>query len=260
MYPELFRVFGLKITTWGVILLIGFVAAFFMVKARAKKFGIPQDRVIDLVLYSMLAGIVGGRIVFILIEWESYQGNWKEIFNVQEGGMTSFGGYLFGLIAIILWSKFNKVSLLRTLDLIIAPAFLVLAIGRIGCFFNGCCYGVQCDLPWAVHFPEVPGYVHPAQLYDSLMALAAMGILLFMERSSFRISEGGPWHGQLIAIGLILLGVTRYIYEIFRAGATSEIVYEQANLTLAQITAIAIAVVGVVMYFVLRNRRVEAHV
>lgn len=260
MYPELFQVFGLKITTWGVMLLIGFIAAFFMVKARAKKFGIPQEKVIDLVLYSMLAGIIGGRIVFILIEWESYSGNWTDIFNVQQGGMTSFGGYLFGLIAMTLWARFNKVSLLRTLDLIIVPAFLVLVIGRIGCFFNGCCFGAECDLPWAVHFPEVPGDVHPAQLYDSLMVLGSMGVLLFMERRSFRASEQGPWLGQLISVGLILLGITRYIYEIFRAGASSEIIYQQANLTLAQIAAIAIAVIGVAMYLVLRGRRVEAPV
>ncbi|MCW5945925.1 MAG: prolipoprotein diacylglyceryl transferase [Fimbriimonadales bacterium] len=258
MHPILFEVFGLSVTTWGVMLLVGFIAAFFLVRARAAKFGIPSDKIIDLILYSMFAGIVGGRLSNILVEWETYSANPSLIWNIQEGGMTSFGGYLFGMAAVAIWAKLNKVSLLRTFDLAVAPGFLIIAIGRIGCFFNGCCYGGVCDLPWGVQFQTTLEKVHPAQLYDTVFALAAMAILLLVEKSDFRKHKTGPWLGKLLSIGLILMGGTRYLYELFRAGSSSEVIWKAANMTLAQMVAIGIALIGIAMYFLLPRKRVEA--
>ncbi len=258
MYPELFRIFGYPVTTWGLMLLLGFVAAYIMVRARAEKFGIPRDKVIDLVLYSMLAGIVGSRVVFVLLEWNHYSQNLNQIWDVTQGGMTSFGGYIFGFIVLVIWSRVNRVSLLRTLDLSIAPSFLLIAIGRVGCFFNGCCFGAPTNLPWAVSFPDAVGRVHPAQLYDSMLALFTMAVLLLVERSSFAKTPEGPARGKLFALGLILLGVTRYIYELFRAGSSSEVVWKAANMTLAQMTSIAIVVLGVTLLLLVPSRRPEA--
>lgn len=257
MHPELFKVFGWPIRTWALFLLLALFVAWLIGRKRAEKFGIPKEKISDLAVWMLVAGVIGARLAYVLLEWSYYSKNLGEIVDMRKGGMTSFGGYLFGLFAIIIWARIVRTSALRTTDLAAVPVLVAIGIGRIGCFFNGCCYGGHCDLPWAVVFPESPGPVHPAQLYDALMAFAAAGLLYAYERRLFAGDHPTYRPGLLTAACLVLLGVTRFVYEMFRAGSTSEVVVKSGNLTLAQIASVAIALFGVAWLIVLQRRKRE---
>jgi phosphatidylglycerol:prolipoprotein diacylglycerol transferase len=251
MHSELFRVFGLPIRSWGVLLLVGAVVAWWLLHRRAARYGIPKEKIGDLVAWGLILGVVGGRLAFVLVEWKQFSADPVSIVRVDEGGLTSYGGYVFALLACWLWRRANGVSWGVLLDWILAPGLVLIAFGRIGCFLNGCCGGAECDLPWAVTFPGDPTPVHPAQLYDAAMAFASAGLLLLLEPRWLRR------RGMIAGLGLVLLGVTRYVYEVFRAGASSEIIVPSLRLTLAQVVAMVVALAGLT-YLVLAARRPEA--
>jgi phosphatidylglycerol:prolipoprotein diacylglycerol transferase len=220
MHPELFRVGPFPIRSFGVMLIIGFLVGYWIASRRAEKFGISRDKLSNLAIIGLLTGVVGARVGWVVQEWGYYAKNPSEIIKVTEGGMTSYGGILFGLIAAWIWAARSKVSLANTLDLLAAPALIMHGFGRIGCFLNGCCYGGPCTLPWAVTVhPDIgPIYLgHPAQLYDTLMAFAAGALLLWYEKKTFATHRSGVY----AACFFLLYGLSRFIYEFFRAGFSS---------------------------------------
>jgi phosphatidylglycerol:prolipoprotein diacylglycerol transferase len=151
------------------------------------------------------------------------------------------------------------VSVLVLLDLL-GPCFLVGHIfGRIGCFLNGCCYGRQCDPQdfLAFHFAEIPGFHFGAQLIDALMNVVALGLLLAIERKGLSL-------GRVFSLTLVLHGITRFIYEIWRAGTVAEVKLEVASstywgtlpITQAQAMAAVLIVAGAIG-LVLFGKRTE---
>jgi phosphatidylglycerol:prolipoprotein diacylglycerol transferase len=144
-----------------------------------------------------------------------------------------------------------------------APAFILgHAIGRIGCLLNGCCFGGVCPptLPWGIHVENSALLHHPAQAYDSLMNLAVLAYLLYRERKGLHL-------GQLAGLALGLHGLTRFIYEFWRAGTLAQVDMGQASstywgslpITQAQAMAFILIVAGVAMYvyFGVRKRTVD---
>ncbi|MCH8274640.1 MAG: prolipoprotein diacylglyceryl transferase [Armatimonadetes bacterium] len=245
MYPELFKVFGFPIRTFGLMLMVGVLLAWWVAVRRARRFGIAADGVATLGTWMLLAGIVGARLAYVAQDWPEYAAEPVRIMRLWDGGMTSFGGFLFGLIALFIWARIAGVRPVVALDLMAAPALIAIGVGRIGCFFNGCCYGGECALPWAVHFPDAPGPAHPAQLYATLMHWAAAGLLLLYERRLWR-SASPKWKpGTFIALAFVAYGVVRFIYEFFRIGPTSD-PYKDLPLTAAHFVSIFMVVVGVV--------------
>src|SRR5581483_8390944 len=248
MHPVLFKVFGFPIHSWSVMLILGFLVAWWLAVKRCTRYGITADQLSSLGITMLLSGIVGARVFWVAQEWKSYSGNWLEMLNVTQGGMTSFGGLFFGIAALIIWCKMARIPSLAALDLIAAPALVAIAIGRVGCFLNGCCYGGPCDLPWAVTVHDESGRTylgHPAQLYDSAMNLAA-ALALFWYESRAR-SASTYRTGTLFGFGLIAYGAARFIYEFFRIGSSSEPVRPGFPLTDAQIVAALMAAVGAIV-------------
>ena len=124
---------------------------------------------------ALIAGILGARIVFILQDLGYYASHLDEVFSVQFSGLTSFGGLIFAVIALGIWARKQGVPMQRIFD-ICAPAFAVgHIVGRMGCFLNGCCFGVPGHAPWCMRFPPgsppdavFPGQLlHPSQLYNA---------------------------------------------------------------------------------------------
>lgn len=164
MMRELFRfhVFGHEVPLWGygAMLVIGFYCAMQVGRALARRSGIDPDVVVNVALIALIFGIVGARLSHVLENIEEYTRadrtaweNFKAMIDIPSGGLTFFGGLLLATFACIAYGVMVKVPLRLGMD-VIAPCVMIgLGFGRIGCFLNGCCYGAQCDVPWAVSFP-----------------------------------------------------------------------------------------------------------
>lgn len=242
----------MPIRSYGVMLIIGFLVGYWLASRRAERFGIKRSQVADMAIWALLAGIVGARVGWVVQEFGYYLKNPVEIFKLTEGGMTSYGGILFAFLAVWIWSRIAKVRLSNVLDLLAAPALVMHGFGRIGCFLNGCCYGAPCSLPWAVsvHPDSGSAYMgHPAQLYDTLMAFFAAGMLLLYERATLQNRRPG----QYASLFFILYGVTRFVYEFFRAGysSTSSL---GLPITDAQIAAAAMIFIGAIWFAIAARR------
>lgn len=240
MHPVLFEVFGVKVHSYGVMLVISFLAAIWLVQRRAERFGLTKDNVLDAAFWGVLLGILGARVLYILQEWPSYSHNPREIFKLQFDGLTSFGGLIGGFVGLLFWSIKAKKPFLSMLDAASAGFLIAHPIGRVGCLLNGCCYGHACDLPWAVTVDGKTGRYHPAQIYDGLLNLLALAVLLLAERRGLR-------RGQSFGLFLILHGATRVIYEFWRAG-TSSTYMKGLPITEAQLAAGLLMVVGAIVF------------
>jgi phosphatidylglycerol---prolipoprotein diacylglyceryl transferase len=269
MYPILFKVFGFPVHSYGVMLLIAFFVGVMLAKKRAPRFGLEPQDVYDAAFWALILGVIGARVVFIAQEWPYYSTHPKELYSWQFEGLTSFGAIIFGFFGFYIWARKKHKSFVRILDCMAAPFLIAHAIGRVGCLLNGCCYGGVCDLPWAIHVNGINDHLfHPAQIYDSLMNIAAFGILIYIEKK-----RGIPY-GRSVSLMLILHGTCRYIYEFWREGTDLQVKEGLAtstymkglpfNITDAQVAALFIVLIGVVSYFVLpllqnwRSRRVPA--
>ncbi len=215
---KIFFQFGpLTITWYGMMAGIGAIVGLMCLR-RLKKFAaMNDDQVYDLLLYAMIAGIIGGRLFYVIQFWSQFRYNRLEIIMINRGGLVFYGGFFLSVIAIYVFSKRNKLSFIRVID-ICAPALaLAHCMGRIGCFLNGCCFGRKTDLPWGVIFPKgsdsyffYGGFVkiHPTQLYESLGNLIIFTILFS--------TIGKLKRGQTASLYIVLYGCLRIFVEMFR--------------------------------------------
>jgi phosphatidylglycerol:prolipoprotein diacylglycerol transferase len=156
------RVFpdGLPVRGYGVMLLAGIVAGVGLAMYRAGKVGIDPDVILSLAIWLVISGILGARLFYVVEYWDekfaghSFRTTVLEVLNVPEGGLVIYGGLFGAALGVALFVRKHRLPFLATADLI-APSLLIgLALGRIGCLLNGCCYGGPTDWPWAVTFPK----------------------------------------------------------------------------------------------------------
>jgi len=243
MRPVLIELGGIEIPAYGIMLVVSFLAALWYVKRHAPKFQISPIIVENLAFYIMLGVIIGGRILYVVFHWSQYENDILGMFRLWEGGMMFFGGLIGGFLLGALYLRKQNISVLRISD-IVAPALgLGLFCTRIGCFLNGCCFGVPSTLPWAIRFPDqcVAGAslvgeqpLHPTQLYES-----AFGLALFF----FLNNRLGKFHGRGAIFSQYLI-----FYGGFRFGIDFIRYYENsANFWINQVIALGLITVGVVI-------------
>jgi len=215
MYPVLFKFGPLTIHTYGFCIAIGFVAALMYVSRTAKQRQINSEIIIDLCFYALVFGMIGGRILYVILEWDSFENNLLEIFKIWNGGLVFYGGFIVALIFSWRYMKIKQLPVMQTLDILAPAVALAHGFGRIGCFFAGCCYGSHCELPWAVTFthpltlarPGIP--LHPTQLYSSAMNFFIFGILFYFYKRN-------PKAGSIAIAYLLIYGIGRICIELFR--------------------------------------------
>lgn len=255
MHRILFQSGPVTIYSFGVMLVIGLLAAMWLGRKRAPRYGLTPDQFVDASFWALVPGILGARIVFILQDWGYYSTHTDKLLSLQFEGITSFGGFIFGFLGLYTWARKNKKPLLSVLDAAGAPFLLAHAIGRIGCLLNGCCYGTHCDLAWGIHIPGQTGLFHPAQAYDSLMNIAALLLLLRVEKG-FKL-------GQSFGLMLALHGTARFIYEFWRAGSVADVERGVASsttipglpITEAHVMAAVFIVIGITIFVVRRGAK-----
>lgn len=238
MHPTLVEIGGFKIASFGLVMVVAFLSALLLIKSRAAKFGLTSDNVTDVSFYAIIFGILGARLLFIVQDLPYYITNWRQLITVQFQGLTSFGAFIVGGIAAYVVCRKKKISPIAFLDAA-GPAFLLgHAIGRIGCLLNGCCHGKACAtaFPFAAYSAENKLLNVPAQLYDSAMNIGVLLVVLAIE-NRFRKP------GFTLGVTLLLHGLTRFVYEFARAGASSTTI-GGGSLTEAHFMALAVMIVG----------------
>src|SRR5580765_6927914 len=162
MYQILFRVpyFNIPVYGYGVMMVIGFFVAMWLAQYLARRSKIDPEIFGNAALIALVTGVLGARLSHVLENFSVYTdpnrsawANFIDAINMRSGGLTYYGGFLLAFPSLILYGWWKKVPLRTGMD-IVAPCLMVgLAFGRIGCFLNGCCYGAECKVAWAVQFP-----------------------------------------------------------------------------------------------------------
>lgn len=155
MYPELFEIpfVHRPIHSFGLMMVVAFLAAIFLTRRLSRNI-IPDPQLItNAGLYSLIAGVVGARLFFVIHHFDKLEGGLLSLVAVWHGGLEFYGGVAFALAVIVLYLWHHKLPIRRCLDILAIALMLGLVFGRIGCFLNGCCFGRPTELPWAVRFP-----------------------------------------------------------------------------------------------------------
>jgi phosphatidylglycerol:prolipoprotein diacylglycerol transferase len=185
----------------------------------------------DVGMIAIISGILGARVFFVVEFYKEFSGNWLEAIRIDHGGLVFYGGFLAAVVCVSAYVWRKNQSMADILDISTPSLAIGLAITRIGCFLNGCCWGKMCSpgLPWGVSFPAGAGAyeqqmkdgllkagtmpslpVHPTQLYESLSVFAMFFILTWLFR--FRKRKG-----DILAAFAILYAVERFLVEFLRA-------------------------------------------
>jgi phosphatidylglycerol:prolipoprotein diacylglycerol transferase len=235
MRPVLFHIGSFPLRSYGLMVAAAFVFGLLLARRRARAQGLDPDMIIDMVFFVMLTSIAGARLTYVVAHWGYYVNDIARAFKVWDGGLTLYGGVTTGVVVGFLFFKRRGVDPWLGVD-VAAPALaLGIGIGRIGCFLNGCCFGRECDLPWAVTFAAgsgaanvFPGIaIHPTQIYESLAAFAVMAVLLIVDRKK-------PFDGFLLTLLLILLAVYRLFVDPLRYYASISMVIENGALSVTR--------------------------
>ncbi|HEY3374337.1 MAG TPA: prolipoprotein diacylglyceryl transferase [Candidatus Aquicultor sp.] len=217
MLPVLFKIGPLTIHTYGVAMAIAFLVAVILIRSEAKRKGFNPDIAYDIVLFAMIGGILGARIVYVIDFWSEFASNVAQIFAIWQGGLVFYGGLIGGALAVVGYVKLRKLPVGKIADMVAPSLALGSAIGRLGCFANGCCYGKETTLPWGVTFNNAESFarplgipLQPTQLYEFAYNIVTLGVLLWLRP---RIKSDG----MLFWVFITLYGLFRFIVEFFRA-------------------------------------------
>lgn len=246
----------LFLPTYGVLFASGALAAWWWFVKRAAALSLPAEPVFNLAFYSLLGGLVGAKLTLILIDLPYYLAHPVEILETIRSAGVLMGGVLLGAAVFIAYARHAKLPLLALGDALVAPLLLAQAIGRLGCFSAGCCWGVRSNAWWAVTFTspaatEQTGVplnlpLVPVQLIESSLDLVLVVVLSWAWRK--RLDPPGT----VIALYLILYGIVRGLLEFWRGDAVRGLWFHGAIST-SQIFSIVAIAVG--LAFLLRSRR-----
>ena len=184
MHPILFKLGPFTVYTYGFCVALAFLLGSMLVLRDAEKEKLSRADVLDVLISVLVGGLIGGRLLFAAINMDYFIQKPLHLFMLNEGGMAFHGGLLGGVTGALIACRAKKISLWRMLDLVSPYAALGHAIGRIGCFFNGCCYGKTVETGLGVTFPGDSAARIPVQLYESTAL-----IVLFLFSKSFRAKK-----------------------------------------------------------------------
>ncbi|HUK89110.1 MAG TPA: prolipoprotein diacylglyceryl transferase [Blastocatellia bacterium] len=221
MFPELFKIPGLGITvsTYGVLLAVGFITALWLIATLAERDGLPKNKIYDLGLYILASALIGAKLLMVITDWSEY-GSWREAFSldVLRSGGVYYGGFLIAVAVSVLLMKIWRLPWGKTADAFAPGIALGHAIGRLGCFSAGCCWGKPTTSWIGVKFTEkahqltdvpINSALVPTQLIEAICNLAILLVLLWLRKR--RVFDG-----QIIYAYGMMYAVVRFTVEFWR--------------------------------------------
>ncbi|MFW5802604.1 MAG: prolipoprotein diacylglyceryl transferase [Verrucomicrobiota bacterium] len=262
MDPVAFEIGPLAIRWYGIFVALGFLAGLLYVQHRAAKAGFGGERASNLVFLGLIGGLVGARLFYVALNWEHFRAVPLEILRLDHGGLVYYGGLVGGTLTLVAACLIRGIPMGQLGDLLIPGLPLGHALGRIGCFLNGCCFGVVADNACctvqydpgsqaaAVHahrgliesVTQSPLPVLPVQL---LAAVCNVGIFVFLLWIERRLR----FRGQLLAVYLMAYGVYRFLLEFLRGDYL-----EVGMFTPAQEVSLVMIPAGIILFVVARRR------
>ncbi len=210
----LFSIGNFKVYSWGFFVGLGVLIALYLALKNNPK---EENEIVNSFLVVALFSILGGRLLFVLGEWSYYSRHPLEILNLSGGGMALLGAIVLGLLAFIVYFKIRHKNYKRYLDIYAPYIPLAQSIGRIGCFFNGCCYGSLTNVPWGITY--LGGIRHPAQLYESVLDFLLFLFLYKLRNKHYTHLFGHKIEfrrGSKFVLYLTSYSLIRFVLEFFR--------------------------------------------
>lgn len=226
---------------YGVMIAIGFIAAYVVADYRAKKRNLSDDIVFGILWCAMIGGLIGSRILYYIVSIKDIMNDVSVLWDFTHGFVV-YGGIIGGTLAGLIYTRIKKVSFLEYFDLIMPEVALAQGFGRIGCFFSGCCYGRQTDSVFGIIFKNsayAPNGVKliPVQLISSAGDFLIAGILFWYAKKKRK-------SGTVGALYMILYGAGRFLVEFLRNDYRGSIAF----LSTSQMISIIVFIAGVLMF------------
>jgi phosphatidylglycerol:prolipoprotein diacylglycerol transferase len=265
------------IHTYGILVAGGFLVAMTLAARAAERAGLDREKVLDLSFGILVAAMIGSRVLFIVVNWDEYAHDLVGIFEFWKGGLVFYGGFLGAIVFSIWYMRKHQMEFMPYADAMGPTVAIGQALGRLGCFAAGCCWGGACDAHYALaaRFPPeslafqsqlsnhlvdstalttIP--IHPTQLYEAL-GTALIFLFLTWWRSRKR------FNGELLALYLMLYAPLRALVETFRGDEERGRVFNFLgsfarhawwNLSTSELISVGIFAAGVAVY-VTQGRR-----
>jgi phosphatidylglycerol:prolipoprotein diacylglycerol transferase len=233
---------------YGVLVAVGFLAGLWTASRRGLRDGLPPEKVLDTGTWVIIGALIGARALHVISYWDKeFAGQpLTAIFNLRQGGLVFYGGLIGAALATILHLRWKKLPLWKFADALAPSIALGAVFGRLGCLMNGCCYGRECGLPWAIHFPldhETKGVgVHPTEIYDSMLNfLLYAGLAWLYRRKKF--------DGQIFATYLVGYALLRALVECFRGDYAPSEFFFGGWVSPAQLVSVGILAAGLILFW-----------
>ena len=225
MFPILYKIGPLTFHTYGLFVALGVFAGIKIAVWLAERDGFKskeiEESLYSLFFYFVMGGLLGGRLLYVLVHWDEFSGDSAGIFKIWQGGLVSYGGLSGALAGFLIWHKKNWALPWKKIADWLSPSIAFgHALGRLGCFSAGCCYGKPTEEPWSVVFTDplslaplgIP--LHPTQIYEFVF-LVLLGVFLLM-RLAHLMKSATRIDGIVFADYLALYSAGRFCIEFFR--------------------------------------------
>lgn len=256
MYPELAHWGLIHIRTYGVMLAVAFLVGTWLGLREARRLAIDEDKLINVILIVLIASVLGARALYVMEHVQEFRREWGSALALWQGGLTLYGGIVAGTVAGLMAARRFGLPMWTVADALTPSLALGTALGRLGCFLNGCCYGRPTSMPWGVHFPADSfaglefgnAAVHPSQLYFFASGLGLFALTWWLRR---RMSVPGT----LFWVFVVLFALVRIPLDVTRAYEPEATLLRLASfeITESQLSSLALALFAALM--ILRLRR-----
>ncbi len=247
MSPVAFTIGNIEIRWYSIFIALSVLIAYIMIMSECSRFKIKKEFAFNMIFWTLIFGIIGARLYYVLFNLSYYKTNPLEILMIWKGGLAIHGGIIFGLITLTIYCRKYNMKVGKMLDIVVVPLILGQAIGRWGNFFNGEAYGSIVDYHTLANIKIIPQFVidnmyingsyHlPMFYFESLWCLLGFIILLILRRRKY-IKEG-----QILGFYLIWYGIARSIIEIFRTDSLM-----LGNIKVAIVISILMVIVGIII-------------
>ena len=258
MYPRLFELGPVTVYTYGVLLAAAYLLGLKLAMVRAKARGLDANRVLDLGIYIIISALIGAKLLLFLTDAQMFISNPRELLTLARSGGVFYGGLILAVIVALLYIRKVGLPLWTTCDVFAPGIALGHVVGRMGCFFAGCCWGKPTDVAWAITFTDpytnanigtplnVP--LHPTQIYEA----GAEGLILLLLLATE--SKGRPYPGRTFWSYMLLYAISRFVIEFYRNDPRGSVLMFSTS----QFISLVLAPLALIMLVYLARRRSPA--
>ena len=237
----LFEIFGIQIKSYGLMIAIGIIVAATLFINKGKKKGFDEDSLLNLIIFAIIGGMLGGKGLFIITEFKNIIKEPSILLNFGYGFVV-YGAIGGGALAMYLYSKRKNWNVIEMIDMTVPGLAIAQGFGRIGCFLAGCCYGAETTLPIGVEFPPnslgpTGIHVHPTQIYSSIFDFLLGFFLLYYSKKERK-------NGKVVGLYLIIYSIGRFLVEFLRNDPRGSV----GALSTSQFIAIFTLVLGIIIF------------